>query len=248
MIKQIYQLPQLSFGNKDIFSGKILSLIEAYGFNYDFARFFMQGESLLISKLDGDFVIAECGDNACEKQIHFEELGVFLQMQGFYTILCSTFIETGLKPYLKADYHRNNLMEYKLADDFPLDNVSENPPLSEVFKVLCDAFDRINEDMWESWYLDMSHRVRHKISTIYMLDKTSTVTIQFENDEIAFAGQIATLTAEQGKGYSRKLLHFVFHKYVAKGKSVLVTCKNEKLGFYEKTGFVKIGEITVVVK
>lgn len=67
----------------------------------------------------------------------------------------------------------------------------------------------------------------------------SVISIFFENNELQFR-KFATLTEEQGKGYGSILLNEVI-KYAGNKKFNKVWCNSriEKVGFYEKFGFVK---------
>lgn len=70
----------------------------------------------------------------------------------------------------------------------------------------------------------------------------SVVSMFLENNELQFR-KFATLTEEQGKGYGTILLNEVIQYAENKGfNKVWCNSRVEKIGFYEKFGFVKTGK------
>lgn len=233
MINQIFSKENIVTFPLDVFSGKIISLAEAYGFDYDFCKFYMQ-DNLLISKYYSDVIIAgECSD--------FEELGSFLSMNGFSSILTSPEMAEGLKPYVQGNYITDNIYEYHgICGN---DNVIVNPPLDDVFEVLNDGFHNLNHD---AWYLDMSHRIRHGVSECYLLDG-ATCSKMFDINGTAFISLVASSQAARGKGSAKRLLQTVCGNFLSNREHILLICRDELLAFYEKVGFTKAGN-TVTIK
>lgn len=229
MIKQIFEKPSIKA--EDIFFGKILCLINAYGFEYGFATFYQLDNTAYISRLDGDFVLAS---NTCLSPNQLEELTIFLSIQGYNSILINEKNGEGLNSFLKGKLFFNNIYEFagEASDEIPPQKATS---FEDIYRILSEAFDSHRKENFESWYLDFSHRTRHGVSRIFTIDYKTTATVQFSIDNLTFLGQIATLKNQQNKGLCKKLLLQICHEY--KGTKIQLICENQLAEFYEKTGF-----------
>lgn len=241
MIKQITDINKLNLCSyTDIYEGKIKVLYETYGFGSKFCSFYCQGESLLISKLDCDFVV-----KTYEKDFDAEELASFLKLSNARGVFLSSDVLKAIEPFISGEYLFNNLMEYNahyktersgLLDAFPR--------LDDVFEILKHDFN-ITHDLWLT---DVSHRIRHGISTVYLYDKVSSATVLYDKDDIVFITQVATKFSERGKGIATKMLREIADTDRYKNKQILLVCRNKMLSFYENAGFKKIGEAAQIYR
>ncbi len=233
MIKAVDSIEQIKSFPSDIFGGKILSLAYAYGFDYDFCRFY-RSHKLLIGRYYSDFIIAgECEDS--------EELGGFLSLNGFSSVLLPPQIAEGIKPYVKGEFSADYICEYQ--GERGNDPVTVNPSLDEVYCILKDGFPDLP---YEEWYTDMSHLVRHGISECYTLDGAACVKM-FDIGGTAYISLVASSLEMRGKGSVFRLLRTVCGNFLAHREHILLICAEELLPFYEKVGFTKKG-IAVTIR
>lgn len=219
--------------SSDIYEGKIKTLYRAYGLDYKFCRFYEQGASLLISQLDRDFVIKQYADNG---EFDAEELAGFLKHNRASGVFLSPEVLKSLEPFINGEYLYNNLMEYDACFNVKESGLLDGKP------VLDDVFDIVKHDFnvtYDLWLTDASHRERHGISKFYLYGGKSTATVLYDDSGVAFITQVATKKEERGKGLATNMLRELAEGY--KNKSVLLVCRDRMLGFYEKTGFKKIG-------
>lgn len=227
MIQQIFESYEFSaLPEKGVEVQKIRALFDAYGTKYDFCRFYRQGNSY-ISVLDGSFVL--CTDSTAD----FEEIADFLHMQGFSDVFCSKAAGKSLSDKLECSFTIVNLM--KFSGGLPCAEFDDDPSLSDVYKIVSDGFDI----EFESWYLDMSHRVRHGISKCCVLDGKAALVVQHNINGEALLSQVASLKAHRGEGLAKKLVTSVSASLAP--SEVYIVCEDELIGFYEKCGFEIVG-------
>lgn len=238
MITQItdeLELIQLEY--YDIYEAKIKTLHTAYGMNYPFCRFFRQDDSLIISQLDRDFVVAQYS--------HFgaAELAEFLRANRATGVFLSAETLDALLPYIRGEYLFNNLMEFSVQPETGHNALLDPlPKLDEVYNILCTSF-TLN---YETWLTDVSHRVRHDISRVYLYDGKTTATVLYDEDDIVFITQVATSPHSRGQGLAKTMLHEIAAAYP--GKSVRLVCRDAMLGFYENAGFTRIGSAAQIYR
>ncbi len=138
------------------FACKIQGLAEAYGMNLPFARFWVQesGEEpcCALSLLDGAMVM-DAGENA-----DFRELAGFIRAAGCRTLLCAERIAHRMSA--KAD-RTGAILHFSGTAPFPdLKGAEPDPSLREMSGLLCECGE-LEQAQAESFYLDLSHRVRH---------------------------------------------------------------------------------------
>lgn len=222
MIKRIYSLNCLPEQGVEV--QKIRALWLAYGGEYDFCRFY-SSENAIFCLFNRDVVLYS--DESC----NYEELAEFLSFCGVNEIFCSDYAGQELATHLNYELDYVNLMEY---NGTPVSCVTDkSPPLSEVFEVIKKSFG-LSSDCFEQWYLDMSHRIRHNISEVRMLD-SSVLVVQHNLNEEVLLSQIATLPEQQRKGSASRLISAVCDEFP--DKSIMLICSDELVGFYSKIGF-----------
>lgn len=225
MTERIYSAEQLSgLPAQGIEPNKIRALFLAYGGEYDFCRFFRQGNTFLAA-LDGSFVIAE------QPGADIEELAQFLALHGFTDIFCSESLGQALIPLLSADFTPVNLMEYAGGKGGALPG--DCSP-SEVWRIIGSRFGI----QFEPWYLDMSHRVRHGISRC-ISDGRAALVIQHELNGEALISQVSVLEEYERQGIAGALLRQVSAAIPGK---VQVVCEDSLCGFYERCGFRRVSK------
>lgn len=229
MIKQIFDVGGLD--ESRVTDGKAAALFRAYGGNTDFCRFYRQDDALLIASLDSDYVICNIGGEP-----DFDELAAFVRINGFNSLLAEESVCGGLEKRLEAEFAHEALMEYH-GGHIPAPT-EKNPPLDSVYAILNVSFGDIP---YEPWLLDTSHRIRHGVSDVYVLGK-STCTVLFDHGGYAFVTQVATAPEERGKGSAKRLLQSAAGERSLHAKTRLV-CREAIIPFYEKCGFDRIDTV-----
>lgn len=217
---------------RDIYSIRILSLLKSYGTKYQFATFYRQiiddKITAIFSKLDNDVTlsIADGFDNA--------ELLQFFCVTGHGTILCDPEFQIGLK------YEEGVIMSCSTKHDNTMLNVTidEYPKLMDLYNFV----DYENQD-FKAWYVDISHRVRHKTAKAYTLNVGDEIISSGILSSIY--GDYAVLTAVRtedefrGMGYGGCLVNHICNDVV--GTVYIMRDKNLNESFYKGLGFKNIG-------
>ncbi len=232
MIQRIYSRSEFfALPEKGLEAQKIRALYSAYGADYEFCKFYRQGDSF-ISALDGAFLLCEA-ENA-----DYAELSQFLTMQGFAELFCSEAAGKLINLQLDCRMELANLMQFQ-GGNYNAE-FDENLALSDVYAILREGF----EIPFESWYLDMSHRVRHGVSRCCTLDGKAALAVQHSINGEALISQVSTLAAERGKGYAKRLVTAVSVSLAP--AEVFVVCEDSLTSFYEKCGFKAVGKKCII--
>lgn len=216
-----------------ILAQKIRALMLAYGTEYEFCRFYCS-DDFFISELGGEFVVSEIGCNP-----NYDELSEFFGFCGFSKIFCSECVGERLSEHIGCKREIVNLMRFAGQGD--ICETEHNPPLSEVYEILKSAFDI----EFESWYVDMSHRIRHGITFVRRLGD-SVLTIQHNLNGEALLSQVATAPQGRNKGNATRLIRTVCAELFP--SAVFVLCSDELAEFYQKIGFSYNGRYLQLLK
>lgn len=234
MIEKIDSPEQLAaWVQKDIFSVRILSLLQSYGCQYRFCSFYRQtdGDRLtaIISKLDGNVTIA------LTENFDREELVRFLCLIGYATVLVSDVFE------LNPRYTEGVVMACSRKPDYqPVGAViDEYPKLMDLFN-----FVDYQEQDFQAWYVDISHRVRHKTAKAYTLNVNDEIVSSgilsslFEDDAVLTA--VRTRDDMRQRGYGTALVKAICND--VRGTVYLMRDADRNEAFYAHAGFQNIGK------
>lgn len=222
------------YGKKDIFSVKIFSLFRAYGTKYPFIRFYAQksdGEvTAVICILDNDITLSYIQNKA-----DIEELTEFVNVMGFSTLLCDDAF------LLDREYDSGIIMSSERKTEIACDytDVDEYPYLFDLFNFV----DYGNVD-FESWYVDISHRIRHGCAKAVTLNVDGEIISSaifssiYENDAILTAVQ--TKPEFRKSGYASALVSAMCCDVT--GTVFLMREKDKNESFYKKLLFDNIGK------
>ncbi len=235
MIELIEEKSQIcGFNLLDIYSVRILSLLDAYGCKYPFVRFYRQTDeseniTAIISYLDYDATVS-FSDKANKN-----EITEFLSVIGFSSVLCDE------KLIVSDDYESGMVMKSNKSIELsmPYIKIDDYPPLFDLYN-----FIDYGESNFEAWYVDINHRIRH--------NAVKAVTLNI-NDEIISSAifssiykNYAILTGVQTKpefrkmGYGSALVSAMCCDF---GGNVYLMRENERNeGFYKKLGFENTGK------
>lgn len=215
------------------FACRIFSQLLAYGTGERFLEHWVQLEDnkprAVISRMDGNITIF------CENVN--DELLEFIEAVGYNTV----FADKELFPqYWSGEV----LMKFVRKPETEIsDNIDFTPTIREIYSVLerCRG-EGFEIPDFDSFYPDMSHRVRHNLSRIlaYRLDGQAIACCMTsaETNNCAIISGVACLPEYRGKGYASRLIAKIAESL---GKrDIFVFCREELVGFYSRLGFSSI--------
>ena len=234
MIEKINDVSVIDNWNiRDIFSVRILSLLDAYGLSYPFALFYIQkiddNITALISKLDGDYTISATEDADSEEIAHF------LMVAGYSSILCDSSL------YLFPKYDEGIIMSSDKKLEFSLGRctVDEFPKLMDLYN-----FIDYNSQDFKAWYVDISHRIRHGTAKAYTLNIDESVIssgiLSSLIDGYSVLSAVRTENEFRGMGYGSIIVSYICSD--VKGTVYLMRDEGMNEGFYKRLGFEDIGK------
>lgn len=225
MIKRIFDTDiKLS---ESYYGYKIRSLLDAYGTSYDFCKLYTNDEGGTILTYNSTLIADGCFDES--------------ELDGFIEMLCPVTVEVpaDIQLNLSDDYVQTERTLFKAPKgSFCSEeiDVKHNAFIADCFPIISEAFG-ITE--FDEWYVDISHKIRHSVSDIYLY-KTTTVTKAFDINGYVFLSHIATASADRGQGNAARLIKWLCEKYEKECKEVYLYSKNERYTFYQSLGFEKV--------
>lgn len=235
MIKQIFEdaenMP--SRLTKSYYGRKILAAYKAYGGKYDFCRFYAcktdEGGAGTVHIYNSSMVIDGDAD--------LEDVSMLIKMTKPANIEISGGVHLNAEGY--AGRRRTLFRAVPKGADVPFGDITVNSRFEECYGILAESFE--NMGSFEEWYVDISHRVRHGVSELYLWGDT-TVTMNFDEDGFVFISHIATAASARGKGSARRLLYRIADKFEKEGKGVHLFALDHRKTFYEAIGFEPVAE------
>lgn len=235
MIEKIDDISQIEVYSKvDIYSIRILSLLNAYGCKYPFARFYRQVNSCgkvsaILSVLDKDFTLSFDNEFADK-----DEIKEFLSVIGFETLLCDESL------HIDVPYEYGVVMKTykKIKTSCNYDEVNKYNYLLDLYNFIeCDG------NNFDSWYVDISHRIRHNSAKAFTLNVdnqiVSSVILSSIYQNNAIITGVRTNPKFRKKGYGSALVSTICSNVV--GDVYLMREKDKNESFYKKLGFENIG-------
>lgn len=208
---------------------KILAAYLAYGAEYDFCKFYSCGEGI-VHIYNSSMVI----DGKCD----ISELEMIIEMIKPVTIEMSSNVALHPVEEYKSR-HRTLFVLKSQVNGVTEKSVKVNNFADECYKILAESFE--NMGSFESWYVDINHRIRHEVANLYLFDST-TATQQFNINGFVFLSHIATAEAARGKGTARKLLYYLAEKYENENCKAYLWALDHRKTFYESIGFESVAE------
>ncbi len=234
MIKQIFDISGVKLTDS-YYGRKIRAGLEAYGTKYDFCRLF-QSES-------GGHMLIYNSSVTVDGNFNTEELSEFTEMLDLLTIEVSSDLTLHLCKAYQA-IPRTLFKAVPGKNDILKNDVKLNTLLDRIYPILKESF---GIDEFDMWYTDISHRIRHGISDIYLY-KSTTVTKEFDIDGFVFLSHIATAEEERGKGTAGNLLRLLCGEFESQGKGVYLYAEEKSRGFYKMLGFSEVYEDIIYEK
>lgn len=228
VIKQIFDgIPERV--TDSYYGRKILAAYNAYGSGYDFCKFYSGGNGIIHTYntsmvIDGDADIPETE--------------LFIKM----TKPTSIEVKSEMPLQLCESYrmkHRTLFNVKSGKTDIKTDDVKVNSFTERCFEILSQSFDDLTD--YSAWYVDISHKIRHNVSKLYLYGST-TVTRQFNINGFIFLSHIATAPEERGKGTARRLLYCLGNEAERRGENAYLFALDHRRSFYETIGFEPVYE------
>lgn len=222
MITRAYSFDELKLSNS-YYGGKIRSYAEAYGFGYDFCRFYRSNSgSILINNSNGVFDGEFLSD---------EELNCFIRFSGIATIEAA--FDFDIEGFVRTERF---FLTAPVTESFSYreEDLSVNCRLGEVYEILESSFGKIDRDIW---YADMSHRIRHGVSRLFLYKSCAVGSVDFEYGDMGYISDIAVSPDARGQGIAGELLKiiqvFLFTRNITGG----LYAYNDMLPFYLHNGY-----------
>ncbi len=231
MIRQIYDgIPELV--GDSYYGRKILAAYKAYGAGYDFCKFYSCKEGI-IHIYNASMVI--------DGNIDVSETEMFINMTKPMVIEVSSDIALQLSSAY-ARKHRTLFHVKSEETDIDFNNVKVNGCTDKCFEILTKSFDNIGN--YDEWYVDISHKIRHNVSELYLFDST-TATQQFNINGFIFLSHIATAPEARGRGTARRLLYCLGKEAEKRGGEAYLFALDHRRSFYQSIGFEPVYEDTL---
>ncbi len=228
VIKQIFDgIPKLV--TDSYYGRKILAAYNAYGSGYDFCKFYSCGNGIIHTYntsmvIDGD--------------IDIDEIELFINMTKPVSIEAKS--EMPLQLCEKYCMKHRTLFNVKSGKtDININDVKVNSFTERCFEILSESFENLTD--YSAWYVDISHKIRHNVSELYLYDST-TITRQFNINGFIFLSHIATAPEERGKGTARRLLYCLGNEAEKQGENAYLFALDHRRSFYETIGFEPVYE------
>ena len=225
-------------------AGRILCLAAAYGLSRPFIRFWSGEADAFISLLDGQAVVVPSRTSEGR-----EELMTFLTMQPEIRAVRSTaafarFL-TQRQPGIWFGIKTGEVMTPSGPLSLPDRSVESLPP-RELYPLLQSGFQE-GLPPFESWYPDVSHRLRHGLCRVVGIRENgipaaSAMTVA-EWTGGALIGAVTTRPDCRGRGLASSCVSALASDLLAEHRRVLLSPKNDYARrLYAHLGFVPFGD------
>jgi len=235
----------------DPFGTRILSLRSSYsGRKYNFLDFWIQRDDnntayAVFCLYYGTLII-------CGEPYDITEVCEFVKMISPAKIQCRSSVAI-IPQNLGMNRKSGEIMVFSGNDVY--DNgiykvtqvSSDMSALRKIYVLLSDVFNIKNLD-FESFFLSMSHGIRHNTAEIYAVfneynEPVSTASVTYKTDSAMIISCVATQKQYRKRGMAEALLRVILQKHNTGDKKIYLQ-REDRIKLYEYLGFVKCGEWT----
>lgn len=228
---------------QDSFLCRILCLYHSYGANAKFADFWYQQNEAgtivgVLSRVDGQMVLYTT------EQAEMNEICLFIQAVGASSVLCNKDCKLSLRGKTVTT---GKVLTCKPPLPYTGRTVDKQPDLKQVYKLLKNTFRNSFYPDYESFYLDLSHKIRHGTARCYSIVANrhlaaAALTVA-ETDRAAVIGSVAVDHDYRRQGLGVAVLSAVAGDLSRENKQVfLYTEENSPATvFYHKAGWTPRG-------
>ncbi|MBO6231850.1 MAG: GNAT family N-acetyltransferase [Ruminiclostridium sp.] len=231
------ELERLLGAQHDVYTEKIRSYAEAYGFGYDFCTFAAQDSTAVICSYYGDAVCAPVSVPDPEQSA---ELSSFLTFGQYRRVLMPYPLceQLGLAENADTLYLMKCNGDVKNSVDCNKEKPVTDASLGQIYEIVSSGFD-IDRD---TWYTDTSHMLRHGIARAYVLGGAACAIQMFASGGVSYVSYVCTRPEMRGRGLARELLGYICAGNAENGSDTFVFCREELRDFYENAGFSLAGK------
>ncbi|MGN0558051.1 MAG: GNAT family N-acetyltransferase [Acutalibacteraceae bacterium] len=222
---------------------RIMSVYNAYGANMSFSDFWCQYDdknkvSSAVCRIDNQVTLytTENSDIA--------EIADFIAFLKPFSILCDDSIGLKLDSYSKQSgmvlKYNSDSVKNKSEQSI---KVIKNPDIKKLYILLKSTdFENFTNVDFESFYLDLSHKIRHSCARAYAVfdgDKIiSCAVVPFETQDCAIINAVATDINYRRKGIASSLLKSIISELQSENKSIYIYREmNKNTKFYKGLNF-----------
>lgn len=176
-----------------------------------------------------------------------EELGAFVSMSGCRRVVGPYRLLSPLSEYLDRGLTAQAILRLPPELALPPQAELPQPPLQEVFPLLCRVFEEMRGVPFDLWYAGVSHKLRHGLAVVAGRRAdgilVSTAGIYNANRSIEVLGAVATLPEYRGRGFAGELLLSLAAGVRSRGKLPYIVSKTQRAQqLYQRLGFVFEGQ------
>lgn len=231
------QLRELAL-HRSVHACRIACLLDSYGLKYGFCSFWLQYD------VDGRAVsaVSRYYSNVSvelTEESDITELRQFLDAVGYDSISAG-------EPLVSCGSTVTMRLEALKASTAGCDKYIEyEPELSEVYSLLSDCRSELAVPEYETFILDMSHKIRHgtALCTALRADGrlVSCAMTVAQSSVCAVIGAVVTLREYRGRGYGTACIQELCRRLA--GREILIIREKDKnKEFYERAGFIELNE------
>lgn len=219
---------------------RIFACYLSYGTKFPFCEFWVQIKNekvcAAVSRLDGAVTV-------CGAPCNFEELAEFLSAVGFSDIFCMAGVAENL-PFKRLSSGCVLSGGFGSEEDEQL--LDYTAPLSDIYEILkTGGAADIQIGAFDSWYTDVSHRVRHStaLTAAFVSGGKPAACIMCSalTETSALIGGVTVLPEYRGRGIGKKLVSGMCYRLLKSGRRLWLCCREEKYAFYKALGFERSG-------
>lgn len=134
----------------------------------------------------------------------------------------------------------------RLPADFTPEQPAETPSLRELYPLLSAVFGASALPLFDLWYTDMSHRLRHGCGRAVCVTEAGRpvccALVTAECDAAGLISGVATLPKARGRGYARRAVAALTKALYDSGKTAYICPKNDAAdALYRRFGAVEAG-------
>lgn len=238
-----------SFCEDNPLGARILSNFNSYGVEYQFCMCWQQIDNnnkmlSLILKLDDSITVHSIENLECEA---IEELKEFINVVGCSNVLLP--LELAEKMYDKNDILEKSVMKFDTVLDCSNKKSLKEVDLFDLYELIsvCHKIEATKESR-DFFVTDISHKIRHGQADVYAVENegryvSCALALAITKTDVLLGG-VSTYIEHRKKGYAKTCIYELIKKY--QDKNMFILCKEDKIKFYEKLGFKKIGNVAEV--
>ncbi len=233
------------------YGARIISYHTAYhGKKYDFLDFWLQRDD------NNNAVCAFCKYYStliiCGNTHSIQEIKEFINMISVSDILCDSTLNPTCDENISTGETmlctKTNNIQNKINSKYKILRLnSDMNNLRNVYNLLIkENGQNVMLPDFESYFLDISNRIRHGVSKVYVITNgsgeiVSTATLLAISRTSSVIGCVATNSDNRNKGLATCLVKYITDKELSSGREVYLH-REKEIKIYDKVGFKTVGK------